>query len=323
MSKSNKKKGKILAGVVIVIGVMYFGVSWYFSSVLVDFEPRPLEEDRTNLKIESPAQFGLGGAQDFELESQGILLKGWFYPSESAGKCAIVYHHGFTGTRYGGMKYAPIFARYGCDQLFFDARRHGESGGDFGTFGFHEKQDLLNVIDWLKKERGLKDLNIGIMGESFGAATSLMAAGFSGREFAFIVAESPYRDLPGIVVQRGEADYGPIIHLFIPMAFFFAEWRADFDADLTSVIAKADQIKTPVFLIHSRQDTYTAPENSEAVYKSLSGLSDAEKGIYFTDWNAKHARSIDTNREVFTNQVETFLDKIDAGRRLTGTDTTP
>ena len=59
MSKSNKKKGKILAGVVIVIGVMYFGVSWYFSSVLVDFEPRPLEEDRTNLKIESPAQFGL------------------------------------------------------------------------------------------------------------------------------------------------------------------------------------------------------------------------------------------------------------------------
>ena len=318
--KTNKKKILLIAAA--VLAVLYPGISWYFSSVLIDFRQRTLEEDRTNLKIESPEQFGLKGAQDFNLESQGIELKGWFYPAKESGKCAIVYHHGFTGTRYGAMKYAPLFAQYGCDQLFFDARRHGESGGEYGTFGFHEKQDLLNIIDWLEKTRGLQDMNIGIMGESFGAATSLMAAGFSGREFAFIIAESPYRSLTGIVAQRARSDYGPAAGVFVPLAFTFAEMRANFDAEQTSVVLKGPAIRTPVFLIHSKQDTYTDPSNSQAVFDSLTALSDSDKDIYFTDWGAKHARSIDTNREAFSLQVQGFLQRIQAGKRLSGADTT-
>ena len=322
MEQKKSKKVRVLLISAGVLAVIYLGVSWYFSSVLIDFRKRPLEEDRKNLKIDSPAQFGLTDAEPFEIESQGITLKGWFYPASESGKCAIVYHHGFTGTRYGGMKYAPLFASYGCDQLFFDARMHGESGGDYGTFGYHEKQDLLNVIEWLEKNRNLKDLNTGIMGESFGAATSLMAAGFSEREFAFIIAESPYRSLTGIVAQRARADYGPVAGIFVPLAFTFSEMRADFDSEQTSVVLKAPEIKTPVFLIHSLQDTYTDPSNSQAVFDSLTGLSDSEKGLYFTDWNAKHARSIDTNREEFSRQVQSFLQRIQAGKRLSGVDTT-
>lgn len=320
--KANRKTKIALISLAVLV-VLYTGVGYYFSSVLIDFTPRPLEEDRQNLEIESPAQFGLKNGQPIEIQSGDITLKGWFYPAGEKARCAIVYHHGFTGTRYGGMKYAPIFQEYGCDALFYDARRHGESGGRYGTYGFHEKQDLLNVVDWLKDRRGLKDINIGLMGESFGAATSLMATGSSGREFAFVVAESPYSDLKNIVEKRGEADYGPVVHIFVPLAFFLSELRADFEVDDTSVIKWSSRIKTPVFLIHSRQDTYTAPENSRMVFESLSGLSDLEKGLYFTDWNAKHARSLDTNPEVFTDQVQSFLDKIQAGKRLYGEDTTP
>ncbi|MEQ8351835.1 MAG: prolyl oligopeptidase family serine peptidase [Leptospiraceae bacterium] len=321
MAEKKNKKLRILYAAV-ALGLLYSGIAWYFSSVLIDFRTRPLDEDRTNLKISSPEEFGLRNEKDFELESQGIILKGWFYPAGETSRCAIVYHHGFTGTRYGGMKYAPMFAQFGCDQLFYDARKHGESGGEYGTFGYHEKQDLLNVIDWLKRERGLSDLNIAIMGESFGAATSLMAAGFSGREFAFLIAESPYSDLPGIVAQRGRSDYGPVIEIFIPAAFALARIRADFEPEQTSVLLKASDIKTPVFLLHSRQDTYTDSSNSAAVLDALTGLSESEKGLYFTDWGAKHARSIDTNREEFTKQVQGFLDRIQAGKRLSGIDTT-
>ncbi|MCB1166412.1 MAG: prolyl oligopeptidase family serine peptidase [Leptospiraceae bacterium] len=318
-----KSKSKIWIGAGLTLAALYLGIGWYFSGVLIDFRTRPLEEDRQNLKIESPAQFGLTDGRDFELESQGIVLKGWFYPASGKARCGIVFHHGFTGTRYGAMKYAPIFQKYGCDELFYDARKHGQSGGKYGTYGYYEKQDLINVINWLEKERGLKDINVGLVGESFGAATSLMAAGSSGREFAFVLAESPYRDLHTIVEQRGEADYGPVIHLFIPLAFWIAELRADFDADETSVLRYAPAIKTPVFLIHSKQDDYTSPENSQSVFDHLTGLSDDQKGLYFTDWGASHARSIDVNREGFTREVQGFLEKIHAEKRLNGTDTTP
>ena len=107
------------------------------------------------------------------------------------------------------------------------------------------------------------------------------------------------------------------------MAFFFAEMRAGLDVEQTSVLSRASDIHTPVFLVHSKQDTYTNPENSQSVFDALTGLSDQEKGLYFTDWNAKHARSIDTNAPVFTEKVEDFLEKIQAARRLSGDDTTP
>ncbi|NTV90496.1 MAG: hypothetical protein HGA22_09095, partial [Clostridiales bacterium] len=89
----------------------------------------------------------------------------------------------------------------GCDLLFYDHRYHGASTGDYGTYGYYEKQDALAALSWFEQRAGLQPSQIGLMGESYGAATALQAGPLA-PELAFIAADSPYGDLETIIREQ-------------------------------------------------------------------------------------------------------------------------
>ena len=97
-------------------------------------------------------------------------------------------------------KYAPLFWERGCDLLIFDARYHGESTGDYGTYGYYEKLDTSKAIDWFSQQVGLPPERIGLLGESYGAATALETAALR-PDIAFAAADSSYRDLETIISE--------------------------------------------------------------------------------------------------------------------------
>ncbi|MCB1193360.1 MAG: alpha/beta hydrolase [Leptospiraceae bacterium] len=293
---------KWISVVIVVLAMIYISVGWYFANRIINFQTRTLEEDKKNLKIDSLADFGLSNPEPIEIPSQDVVLKGWFFETPK-NDCAIIFHHGLTGTRYGGLKYTRLFQNKSCHLVLYDLRHHGESTANYGTYGYYEKFDALNVIDWLKNKTGLEDSQIGLVGESLGAAIVIQAGG-SGRSFGFILADSPFSSLEKIITERAVHDFTQIVYIFIPLAFYLASLRAEFDIKDVSPEMYASNVQSPIIIAHSLQDNYTLSYHSKNIYKNISY---PKKKLLLTDWNASHGKSIDKNFKAYYSEISEFL----------------
>ncbi|HMY46140.1 MAG TPA: alpha/beta fold hydrolase, partial [Leptospiraceae bacterium] len=297
-----KIKTLILAGGTALI--TFAGASWYFSSVIILSQKHSVEQDRINLKLNSPADFGLPQPESVVIPTRSGHISAWLFRNPSGKKCAAILHHGHTGTRWGGLKYARLFFERGCAALSVDGRYHGESSGDFCTYGYYDRYDMVDVAAWLKKELVLRDSEVGMMGESLGGAVSLLTAAET--TLAFVAADSPFSNASAIFHEQAEKQYGPAIRVLIPVAFFFAEKRANFKIKDVSPMDAAPKITAPVFLVHSLQDDYTSPYHSELIYKAVSH---DRKVLHLTDRGAKHGKSIDMNYAEYKKWMDEFLSR--------------
>ncbi|MCW7468198.1 alpha/beta hydrolase [Leptospira kanakyensis] len=294
---------KILSTFIIFLTFFLLGAGYYFSTSIVSFPVTSLEEDKTKLKIESVADFGLPEPESIRFQNGSLRLRGWYFKNPKKKKCGVVLLHGHTRTRYGVLKYAPLFWKRGCSLFVYDARHHGESAGEYGTYGFYEKQDLERAIEFFSEISTVPEEQIGIFGASFGAATALQYA--EGRnDFAFVIADSPYMDMRSIIEKRAVDLYSPLVLFLSPIALSIAELRADFLVDEVSPKKAAKYITIPVLIIHSRTDEFTPVSHSEEIYQNLKSN---RKQLLVTDWGAKHCKSIDLRFDEYESVVNTFL----------------
>lgn len=297
-----KKAVLVCAAVLALLALTYCGAVWYFSGVVVLSYKRPLEEDRKNLKIQSPADFLLPAPIDVKIPTDSGHIAGWLFKHPYAKKCAVILHHGHTGTRYGGLKYAPLFYTRGCAVLSVDGRYHGESSGDYCTYGYYDRHDMVKVVEWVKRELSLNGGQVGMLGESLGGVVSLLTAAET--DLAFVAADSPYTDLNSILREQAMIQYGqPVLILFQGLKPV-TEWRANFKMDEVSSLRAAGRIEEPVFLLHSKQDAYTNFHHSEEIF---AAVSHNRKVLNLTDWGASHGRSINVNYADYKKLMDDFL----------------
>jgi len=133
-------------------------------------------------------------------------------PTVRPAKGTIVLLHGIWMTKELMLPWALHFGAAGYRTVIVDLRGHGESGGDFITFGELESADLARVLDHLEK-KGLVQGKVGVMGISYGAAVGFVWASRDPRVGA-VVALEPYGD-----ARRAVSDFmrevvrGPMNHL--------------------------------------------------------------------------------------------------------------
>ena len=294
---------KILSTFIIVFTFFLLGAGYYFSSSIVSFPVTTLEEDKTKLKINSISEFGLPEPESIRFQNGNLRLRGWYFKNPKKKKCGVVLLHGHTRTRFGVLKYAPLFWKRGCSLFLYDARHHGESGGEYGTYGFYEKIDLERAIEFFSEISTVPEEQIGIFGASFGAATALQYA--EGRnDFAFVIADSPFMDMRSIVEKRAVDLYSPVVLFLSPIALSLAELRADFLVDEVSPKKAAKFISLPVLLIHSKTDEITPVSHSEEIFQNLKSN---HKQLVKTDWGANHCKSIDVRPSEYESIVNFFL----------------
>lgn len=305
----NKKRLNLVFIIFDVILVfLYIGASWYFAEVLVAFPQRSLEEVAARMQERGyqtePAAFGLPEPENVTIPvDETIQLAGWYFDNPAHGQCGLIFLHGHTGARPHGLIYSEPFWARGCDLLMFDARHHGESTGEYGTYGFYEKEDTRVALRWFEDKTGLATEQIGLAGVSYGAATVLQAAALE-PNIAFVIADSSYQDLSTIVGEQAVEQYGSLMFLLEPGAFFFAGLRADFRPTQVSPEDAAADIQSPVFLTHSLQDEYTLPDHSRAIYANLDrGRSVLE----LTNWDAPHAEAVYLRTDEFHDLINEFL----------------
>lgn len=298
----SQRRNKLIILIVLVLSAIYLATGFYFSGQIVNPKFKSLEEDQARLNLPSLKELGMPEPQTIEFSSDGITHRGWLF-SGPRKDCGLVVHHGFTGTRWGALPYARHFSR--CQVLVYDARGHGESDHAKCTYGAHEQKALLQAIALLREKTGLENRQIGLIGESMGAATMLLAAAQE-NGFAFLIADSPFATVEDIIRERAISLYGKGLLPLLPVARFFAEWRGAFNFDNVHPAQAVKQIKDPLLVVHSQSDVYTLPEHSRRIYDAIPG---DRKDLFLTDWNATHARSMHTNPETYLRRLKSFVSR--------------
>ncbi|NJB85536.1 dipeptidyl aminopeptidase/acylaminoacyl peptidase [Lewinella marina] len=302
---------KVLVGLAALL-IFYLLITFVISNRVLDTPHRSLEEsyriatERWRLKLDS-LQSELPPPQDIEFSSpEGALtLRGWYYRGGQAG-CGVIFAHGYNDNRVSMLKYTPYFDRCGCDLLLYDHRGFGDSDDAYASGGIHEARDLLAAHAWFREQTGLADEQIGWVGESWGAATALLAAADGSAWPAFVLAESPYADWHSAITERGVREYGPVLSVLSPGTFQWVNFRGGVDYSAASPAEAADRIRVPVLLFHSLSDTLTAPEQSDRI-------ADRILREYLTyhalDWGAWHAHNVVWRPREYGRLVEEFLNR--------------
>lgn len=302
--KTIKRIGIIL---VILLVVGYLFLCWNLSA-LVLFPDSSFDKTKTTIEEEWGKTYPemialLPQGEPFEIASfDETVIKGRFFKNDGSD-CAIIMAHGWGETWHGMLKYVPAFENCNCDFVFYDHRVHGESGGKYATGGLKESKDLLAVTDWTKEKTGLPDDQIGWVGSSWGAATSIYA-GVDERSMAFIIADAPYQDWYSAIFERAIKDYGDGIRIVSGGVMQVVNMRAGVNYKDASARDLISQVDEPILLMHSKDDTQTASFQSVNI---AANMNQDNSEFYLLEFGNDHVKDVLNNTEDVQNIVSSFL----------------
>ena len=299
---------KILIILIVVLFVICFAISLGALMYIAKPKTRPMD-----VAVELEKKHGNWDyydalkKEDWDITSyDGYLLHGTLIKNtreDAREKDFVIITHGYTSTRYGSLKYVPMFYEAGYQIYIYDDRNHGANKKCFTSMGYYETGDLIAVKDALKVRFG-DDITIGLHGESMGCAISLLALGkYSG--FKFCVADCGYGDLASLL------DYQLRTMIHLPVIFgrtasMLGKLIYGFELYKIRPCDAIRHTKTPILFIHGGGDGFIPKEQSKLNYDSCE---DCYKELYYIP-GADHAVSIDTDPVAYKKYVADFLEKI-------------
>ncbi len=122
----------------------------------------------------SPADRGLSYQNVTFQAADGILLSGWYIPSQTGA--AIILTHGYDSNRTGLLEIAEPLAKCGFGILMYDTRDQGLSQAAISTRGWTEVNDVLGAVSYLQSRPDVDTARIGAFGSSMGGQITIRAA---------------------------------------------------------------------------------------------------------------------------------------------------
>ncbi len=215
----------------------------------------------------------------------------------------IIFAHGVTENRFNSIKYMNLFLSRGFNAVIYDHRRHGGTGGNTTSYGFYEKDDLKAVVDTLIKREG-EDVFFGIHGESMGAATTLLYAGFVEDRADFYISDCSFSNFKDLLLYRMRQDFKVESKLVLSLAHLFMKIRDGYSLGNVAPIDAVEHITKPVLFIHSQNDEYILPSMTQALFDHKKG----DKMLYLAPFGG-HAMSLIENPEEYETQLDLFLNE--------------
>ncbi len=211
--------------------------------------------------------------------SDGTALHGYLY-NEGADVTVLVLPRFYNDGTADFLPASSLYALTGCNLLLPDPRCHGESGGEYFTYGLQEQYDILAWLDWA--EANLGPQTFILWGEGTGANTALMAAaaGILPDSVAFIAAESPYASLHEMAESSIWKWYSVPSFPFLNAIEIKTASKAGFsvkDIDMPAIL-EGTSPTVPVLFLISAGDSYILPAWSEAVAAAYAGPQETITG---------------------------------------------
>lgn len=287
--------------VVAVIAVLFFLFAlWMAGFVMEKGKRQTLEEalawqsdyyDTSFYQELEKEDYIVKGFEDYELHVQ-------FLKNPTPTDRYMILSHGYTDNHIGSLKYVKNYLELGFHCVIYDLRGHGENAPACTTYGVHEAQDLIKIVeDTRKRFPGLTML--GLHGESLGAATTLTCLKYK-PQVDFVVADCPFSDIEN-VLRGGYRSY----HMpegLVNLADFGAKVRYHLSILKMRPIDSLDENEIPILFMHGADDDFILPKNSYDCAERTKGYSE----VWLFD-GAAHAMSILTQPKEYREKLEAFL----------------
>jgi dipeptidyl aminopeptidase/acylaminoacyl peptidase len=194
-------------------------------------------------------------------------LVSWVAPElERPVRGTIVLLHGLRMDKRELASVGTALVDAGYRAVLTDLRGHGESSGEYLTYGTREAEDVAAVLDTLAREGPLGP--VGAYGFSYGGAVALTLGAADSRVQA-VVAVAPFSSLRSVMADY-ERKYLPYPLKLIPDAWFQgavdeAASLAAFDPDAQSPLHAVQRSREQILLIHGEDDNQVPLRHSQAL----------------------------------------------------------
>lgn len=254
-----------------------------------------------------PETIQMEGAGGFDVH--GWLMKPATY-KEGSHYPLVVNIHGGPHAMYGnsffhemqvlaaqgwGVLYINPRGSHGYSQEFVDAVRGDYGGGDYQDI-MDALDDVLENHEWIDKEK------LGVTGGSYGGFMTNWIVGHTDRFKAAVTQ----RSISNWISFFGVSDIG----------YYFSDWQIK--ADMTDVdklwkhspLKYAENVKTPLLIIHSENDLRCPIEQAEQLYITLKSMHKETEFVRFPESDHNLSRTGKPNLRITRlNELTSWFEK--------------
>ena len=227
-----------------------------------------------------------------------------FAPGADRNNKTVIMAHCDNGNRTTNYPQAEMFTNLGYNVLTFDQRNSNESVAERNTFGYLEKYDLIDLIDYVRRQSPSSE--VGVWGSSMGGATAIQAVGFedTSDKMNWLILECPVSEMRWMVDEAmRQMDTG------LPVAYMSAagnlalKARLGFSYDDANGVEAARNVSVPTLVICSTIDDTTPYFMGEGIYDALP---DGKKSLWALD-DCGHIEMWAAHHDEYVRRVMDFL----------------
>ena len=186
----------------------------------------------------------------------GIRLAAWYTPPRNG--VVILLAHGYGDNRPEWVHTMLAKSKYGV--MAWDARAHGESGGEISTIGYLEILDVKAALDYVLAQPGVE--RVGAWGGSMGGATLIRAAA-AFPEIEAIWIDSSFASLDD------EFDFLVPYPIINPLAKYIAQIETGVNINEINPLKDIAMISPrPVYIVHGTGDMVAPPDAGQKLYEA-------------------------------------------------------
>jgi dipeptidyl aminopeptidase/acylaminoacyl peptidase len=202
--------------------------------------------------------------------------------------------------------------RHGYAVLLIDLRDHGDSEGDDGRFagGSEEYLDVLGAWDWVVSQ-GVPEDRIGLLGMSFGSATSVIAGGEEPRVAAVWADSSPtdMRTALGLFLE----DQTGLPDILVPGAILWARIIAGDDLTAKNPIEEVDRYGgRSIAFVHGERDPVLPATMANELHDRAAGAGATSPEPWIVP-GAGHTQGVLVAPDEYETRLIRFFDQAIGG----------
>ena len=254
-------------------------------------------------KIKEWLEDEVGYSDVYISSDDGLKLHNYKIINKNVSKKWVIIVHGYTSKGFNMTSYAKNFYNMRYNIMIPDLRAHGESEGHYIGMGWDDRNDIINLIDYILAEES--DAEIVLFGVSMGAATVMMVSGEKlPSNVKAIIEDCGYTSAWDQFAYQLKTLFNLPEFPMMNIADIICKIRNGYFISDASAIKQVKKSVIPTLFIHGNCDSFVPFEMQEKLYDACK----AEKEKVVIE-GATHAQAAFVNPELYWLSIVNFLDK--------------
>lgn len=309
-----KRLIKILVVIMLILVIAFLGLSYYLGKEIAVQMLMQNEGNDTNANSYKQLEEWGYDYKYFESLYKGEkinLIAGdgnevpvtFFSTDGNYDRDTVILVHGAGGDHVSMYPIVEFYLQNNWNVAAMDQRASGTSKNPYVTFGHFEKNDIVPVVEFIKKNTNNK--KIVVHGQSMGAATAGLYAAteHANQNIDYCILDSSYDSMEGIFsVIWQSMNTGLPYEYAVTCGDWYLKHRYGFSFENVDVVAAQTNNKIPTLVIHGTKDDFCFASMGKAIYKNIS--SD-KKELWLVE--SRHIEACIDYPEEYEQKVLSFL----------------